>query len=134
MNLLLDTHIALWALADDKRLSERARLLVENEGNRVFCSVISAWEVSIKHALHPERMLVGGGEFMGLCDTAGFDELPVAGRHVRALETLQRTKGAPAHKDPFDRMLIAQAKADGLLLLTHDSLIDGYDEPCVLLV
>ncbi len=134
MNLLLDTHIVLWALADDERLPERARLLVGDEGNRVFCSAVSAWEVSIKHALRPDRMLVGGAEFADLCQTAGFDELPVATRHVRALETLRRDEKAPAHKDPFDRMLVAQAKADDLLLITHDALVGAYDEPCVLLV
>ena len=134
MRLLLDTHIALWALADDPKLSGRARMLIEDEGNDVLYSAASAWEVAIKHAIHPDRMLAGGGDFMAYCADAGFAELPVAGRHVSALETLRRPCGEPAHNDLFDRIMVAQAKADGLLFVTHDSLIGGYGEDCVLLV
>ena len=132
MRLLLDTHIALWALSDDPRLPGRARLLIQNEGNGVAVSAASVWEVAIKHAAHPDKMLVGGAEFMALCVEAGFTELPVAGRHVAALESLSRPAGAPAHNDPFDRIMLAQAKADGLLFITRDALIVGYGEDCVL--
>lgn len=132
MRVLLDTHIALWALTDDPRLSARARLLIEDAGNDVLFSLASAWEVAIKHAAHPDKMLVSGADFMILCAEAGFVELPVVGSHVAALETLRRADGVPVHNDPFDRIMLAQAKADGLLFVTHDSLINGYGEACVI--
>ena len=134
MRLLLDTHIALWALADDPRLPGRARLLIEDGGNSVLYSAASAWEVSIKHAAHLDRMLVSGPGFMGYCERAGFAELAIAGRHVEALEKLRRAPGSAPHNDPFGRIMLAQAKADGLLLVTHEALMAGYGEACVLLV
>jgi len=126
MRLLLDTHIAIWAIEDNAKLPGKARFLIEDMGNDVFYSVASAWEVAIKHAVHPERMLADGAGFMAHCRESGFCELPVYGNHVEALETLQRPEGAPAHNDPFDRIMLAQAKADGMLFVTHDHLIEGY--------
>lgn len=134
MRILLDTHIALWALSDDPKLPGQARLLIEDVGNSVFVSAASSWEIAIKHAAHPDKMFIGGSEFMALCAGAGYVELPVAGRHVAALETLRRSEDSPAHNDPFDRIMVAQAKADGLLLVTHDSLVAAYEEDCVLFV
>ena len=132
MRLLLDTHIALWAVEDNPRLSGQARLLIADESNEIVCSAASAWEVAIKHALHPDKMMIDGKEFIGLCAEAGLAELPIAHRHVEALETLSRCEGAKPHNDPFDKIMLAQAKCDGLLFLTHDSLMDAYEEPCLL--
>lgn len=132
MKLLLDTHIVLWALADNAKLPGKARLLIEDEGNDVFFSAASAWEVSIKHAAHPDRMRISGLDFMDYCFRAGFIELPVFGRHVEVLETLRRGEGAGSHNDPFDRIMISQAKVDKMLFLSHDSLIANYEEDCIL--
>ena len=63
---------------------------------------------------------MGASEFMDYCEASGFSQLPISGRYVRALETIERPAGAVPHNDPFDRTMLAQAKADGLLLLTHD--------------
>lgn len=134
MRLLLDTHLILWALDDSPRLPPQVRYLIEDATNELFYSVASAWEVQIKHMNAPLKMLIDGDTLMSRCDEGGLIQLPVAGRHVGTLKSLARNPEAKPHKDPFDRMLIAQAKADGLLLLTRDSLLSGYNEPCVLVV
>lgn len=121
MNILLDTHIALWALSDDQRLSATARTLILDDSNRIFTSVASMWEVAIKKALKPHLIPVSGIEFLHFCEHAGFESVPVRERHVIALESLP-----PVHADPFDRMLISQAKAEGMLFLTHDTTLAGY--------
>lgn len=132
MKLLLDTHILLWALADDPKLPLTARRLIADESNTVVYSSASLWEVSIKHALHPDRMPASAATLLEFCEAAGYESLPIANRHVLALETLVRDPAAPPHNDPFDRIMLAQAKADGLVFLTHDSLIPAYGEECVL--
>jgi PIN domain nuclease of toxin-antitoxin system len=124
VNLLLDTHIALWALTDDPRLSEEARELISVAGIRVFASVASMWEVASKRAIKPEKMPLSGVEFLHYCEQAGYASLPVRGKHVIALESLP-----DIHGDPFDRILIAQARAEALLFLTHDTMLGRYGEP-----
>jgi PIN domain nuclease of toxin-antitoxin system len=90
------------------------------------------WEIAIKHALHPDNVAFTGKELAGFCKEAGFLPLEVRDRHVFALETLSRPADAPRHNDPFDRMLIAQAKAENMVFLTHDSLIPYYGEQCIM--
>ena len=132
MRVLLDTHILLWALTDDPRLPTPARAIITDGGNAVFYSAASLWEIAIKHAAHPDRMPVGAREIADYCSEATFDPLPIAERHVLALETLTRPADAPPHHDLFDRIMIAQAKTDTLLFITHDNLIPAYNEPCIL--
>ena len=132
MNLLLDTHILIWALNDDPRLSQKARDLILDHDNVVCYSTVSIWEVSIKHSLHPEKIEFGGKELAGYCQEAGFHCQGIQDKHVFALETLTRPETAPKHNDPFDRMLVAQAKSDNLFLVTHDSLIPYYQEKCII--
>lgn len=134
MNLLLDTHIALWYLNGDARLSEQAKAYIDNEENSVYFSVASLWEIEIKHTLHPDRMASSCGDVLERCERAGFALLPLHPEHIGQLYTLRRGAGAPLHKDPFDRILICQAKAESMLLLTHDSLLADYNEPCVVSV
>ena len=134
MNLLLDTHILIWALNDDPRLPKKAKEMILDPKNAVYYSSISIWEVSIKHMLHPENVTFSGEELSGYCQEAGYIQVEMRDRHVYALETLKREKGAPDHSDPFDRILIAQAKAENLTFLTHDALLPFYGEKCVALV
>ena len=134
MNLLLDTHIVIWALADDPKLPQKARELILDQSNTVYFSIISLWEVVLKHAIRPDEVPYSGKDFYEACQRAGFDILPGKPEHILAVEGLKRKEGAPAHKDPFDRLLIAQAKTEGLRFVTHDGLIPGYGEPCVLSV
>lgn len=134
MKLLLDTHIAIWAIENNPRLPKKALLLIDDRGNDIYYSTASAWEVAIKHAIRPNSMLMSGDEFMSYCEASGFWEFPISGGHVRALESLSRPDGAPKHNDPFDRIMLAQAKQGGMLFLTHDHLMGDYGEECVLLV
>ena len=134
MKLLLDTHIALWALTDDPKLPAIARRLIEDESNDIYVSAASAWEVSIKHATHPDKMLVDSTAYIGYCIDAGFRQLPISHVHVSLLETPQRPEGSPQHNDPFDRIMLAQAKFEGMLFITHDALMADYNEPCIMTV
>ena len=129
--LLLDTHIALFTLVGDSRLHENARALVEDIRNEVYFSSASVWEIAIKHAKRPDEMPMPPDEFVALCRAAGCYELPVLPEHALLLSTLSRSPDAPSHKDPFDRMLICQAKHEHMLLVTQDRLLPAYNEPCV---
>ena len=131
MNLLLDTHLLIWALNDDKRLSDVARNMILDPGNMIYYSPVSIWEVAIKHAIHPENVEFTGKEFAEYCGEAGYISVEMRDKHVFSLETLARKEGAPEHRDPFDRMLLAQAKAENMSFLTHDALISYYEETCI---
>ena len=111
MKLLIDTHILLWALLDDDRLPQKARELLTHTENDVYYSIISLWEIELKHLLRP-----------------------LHSRHIFALSSLYRPDTAKPHKDPFDRLLICQAKCENMVFLTHDALLADYNEPCVRLV
>ena len=134
MNLLLDTHILLWALSEDKRLSEKARELILEPGNALYYSVVSAWEVAIKHALHPDNVKLSGKELSEYCRQAGFLPLDLRDKHVAVLEGIRRGEDAPKHNDPFDRILLSQAKAENMSFLTHDTMFYGYHESCTIFV
>lgn len=134
MRILLDTHIALWYALGDSRLPAQARDLIRNGARSVHYSVVSVWEIAIKHSLIPRKMPVSDERFCALARTLGFGYVPLARKHIAALKTLSLTQGAKEHRDPFDRMLLCQAKTEGLVLLTHDALLQGYAEPCVRVV
>lgn len=134
MNILLDTHIALWAVADTGKLSREVIELLESAENKVFYSIVSVWEVAIKHRIRPEQMPVPEEEFVRLCQKTGFVHLPIKNEHIFLLKTLERTSTAPKHNDPFDRLLLAQAKYENLKLFTHDSLLPYYGEDCIMYV
>ncbi len=132
MNLLLDTHILIWALVDDLRLSKKAREIISDQENTIYYSTVSVWEVSIKHTLHPDNVEFTGKDLSEFCKEAGFLPLEMKEKHVHALETIVREEGAPPHHDPFDRMLVAQAKAENMFFITHDLLIPFYREKCII--
>lgn len=134
MNIILDTHVLIWALNDDPELSKKAVEYILNPANDIYYSTVSIWEVAIKHAIHPDNVTFSGKEFAGYCTEAGYFNLPVYDKHVFAMETLQRPADAPKHNDPFDRLLIGQAKAENMMFLTHDTLIPYYNEKCVISV
>ena len=132
MNLLLDTHIAIWALNDDSSLSEKARELILDPHNVPYYSAISVWEVLLKHARRPNDIPFDEKDFSEGCKEAGFVPLTLSDKHILAVGSLFRTGAAKEHNDPFDRLLLAQAKVENLSLLTHDELICGYGERCVI--
>jgi PIN domain nuclease of toxin-antitoxin system len=124
MKFLLDTHLVLWAFFQQKRLSAQARSIMEAPENQLAFSVVNLWEIAIKRGLGKR-----GFEFdprilrRALLDD-GYEELPVLGSHAVALDSLP-----PIHRDPFDRILIAQAMVEGITLLTADATIARYPGP-----
>ncbi len=118
--LLLDTHVFLWWQANDRRLQQGARDAIASAPT-VFVSAASAWEAAIKSALGRLRLPVPLGEGV---DAAGFLRLPILFEHAEAAAGLP-----PHHADPFDRMLLAQARLEGLTLVSHDGLLRPYGVP-----
>jgi len=132
MNILLDSHILLWTLDGSSQMAEKGRELITDVHNEIYYSAASIWELSIKHQLHPKQIRYPAKMLRELCQQAGFTEVPVLVSHVEAMETLSRPQDAPRHKDPFDKILIAQAKATGMMFLTHDAMLPYYDESCII--
>ena len=132
MNLLLDTHVAIWALNDDPALSVKARELIMEPDNTIYYSAVSVWEVMLKHARRPNDIPFDEKDFLEGCRESGFVSLSLTDKHILCARTLSRVEGAKEHNDPFDRLLLAQAKAESFSFLTHDELIPGYGERCVL--
>ena len=124
MKLLLDTHILLWAANQPERLSAQAIALLEDPDNELLFSAASLWEVSIKNSLGRDDFKVDARLLRrGLLDN-GYIELPVTSAHAVYVESL------PAiHKDPFDRILIAQATSEGITLVTADAKVAKYPGP-----
>ena len=124
MKLLLDTHLLLWAAGSPEQLPLAARQLMENEHNELFFSPTSLWEIAIKHSLGREDFRVDARVLRrGLLDN-GYIEIPIVSEHTVFIDSLPLI-----HKDPFDRILIAQATVEGITLLTMDGLIAKYPGP-----
>jgi len=134
MKILCDTHILIWFLTGDDQLSLKARTIIENEENEIYFSLVSVWEISIKPSRKPQYLSLSSERFIELCESQGFLEYPIDRRHILAVDTLQRPVHTPEHHDPFDRLLLSQAKIDKLTFITHDSLIPDYNEPCIVSV
>jgi len=115
---LADTHALLWWLADDPRLSAGAREVIAAGETPVYFSAASIWEAEIKAAA---GKLTVPDELLDALDADGFVELPMAARHAREAARLP-----PLHRDPFDRMLVAQARAEGMTVITRDPKIKEY--------
>lgn len=128
--IMLDTHILLWMIFGDEQLSQKARMLIKQNIGRIYYSIASMWEVQIKYMLG--KMPISGIEFMHYCEQSGYHKLPIDDLHVVELAGLVRDEDAPPHNDPFDRIMISQAKAEGFLFLSHDSMLAAYNEPCVI--
>jgi PIN domain nuclease of toxin-antitoxin system len=124
MKLLLDTQLLLWAAGEPERLPTAARKMIDDARNQLMFSAASLWEVAIKSGL-------GRGDFVadarllrrGLMDN-GYDELAIVGEHAVAIASLP-----PIHRDPFDRMLVAQSAIEGIRLLTADPVVAQYPGP-----
>ncbi|TPQ28701.1 type II toxin-antitoxin system VapC family toxin [Methylomonas koyamae] len=124
MKLLLDTHLLLWTAGMPNKLSPAARQWLENPEHELVFSAASLWEIGIKRGLGRSDFLVDARLLRrGLLDN-GYNELPIKSEHAVFIDSL------PAiHKDPFDRMLVAQASVEGFLLLTADSTVAQYPGP-----
>ncbi len=119
MRLLLDTHAFLWWLSDWEQIASATREAIADPDNEVFVSAVSGWEIAIKKA---RGRLVAPDNLGAVVEEKGFAHLPLT------FEQAERTAALPTHhRDPFDRMLIAQAQAEGLVLVTRDARIPLYD-------
>jgi PIN domain nuclease of toxin-antitoxin system len=122
VKLLLDTQVVLWWTHDSRRLSDTARELVGNPRHDVLLSAVVAWEIAIKRSLG--KLQVRPGLVAELVADGGATELPVSVAHATELERLPLH-----HRDPFDRMLIAQARIEGAVLVSSDGALRDYDVP-----
>ena len=121
MKVLLDTHLLLWAASEQPPLTQEAREVIEDSDTELVFSAASIWEVAIKSGLGREDFRVDARLLRrGLLEN-GYTELAITGSHAVAVDSLP-----PLHKDPFDRMLIAQARVEGILLLTADPAVARY--------
>ena len=127
--ILLDTHMILWAMLDDPKLNDKMRNIIMDPNNTIYYSIASMWEVQIKYDI--KKMPISGIEFIHYCEQSGYHKLPIDDLHVVELAGLERDESAPYHNNPFDRILLSQAKAEGFSFLTHDPLFRGYNEPCL---
>ena len=124
MRLLLDTQILLWTISESRRLSAEARALIGDTGSEITFSVVTLWEVAIKTARGRGDFQIDVGSLRRQLLDNRFAELIVTGAHAVALATLPRL-----HRDPFDRMLVAQATVEGVTLLTADPAVARYPGP-----
>lgn len=134
MKILLDTHILLWAMMDRPALSPKSREIIAENRKNLCYSIVSIWEIAIKHRLHPENLLSSGTDVVKLCKEANLRSLSLTNEHIAAFEKLTRANNAPSHKDPFDQILISQAIAENMVFLTHDKTLQHYDSADIMVV
>ena len=124
MKILLDTHLILWAAGCPDELPDEARRMIEDESNELFFSVVSIWEIAIKASLQKMNFQIDVRLLRRNLFDNGYIELPIQSVHAVFIQSL------PAiHQDPFDRMLVAQATEEGILLLTSDVIVAQYPGP-----
>jgi len=121
VRILLDTHLLLWSVASSRRLPKQARALLLDAANEVFYSAASVWEVAIKSALRRSDFRVDPTVLVRALVQSGFAELPVSAAHAAGVARLP-----VIHRDPFDRLLVAQSVAEPLTLLTNDAMLARY--------
>ena len=124
MNLLLDTHLLLWAAGEPQRLSSKARTLLLDPAHQPVFSAASLWEIGIKRGLGRADFDVDPRRLWRMLLVNGYQELPITTEHTLAVGQLP-----PLHKDPFDRILVAQARVEGFQLLTADTIVAQYGTP-----
>jgi PIN domain nuclease of toxin-antitoxin system len=126
VNVLLDTHVALWAIIDSPRLTKKARELIESPRSTLWVSAASVWEIAIKHSLGRGDMPVSSQGALRYFRESGYRLLAIEPEHAAAVENL------PAlHADPFDRILVAQALVEPMRLITHDSVVARYSDTII---
>lgn len=126
MNLLLDTHVALWAITDNSKLSQKARELIQSPKAAIWISAASVWEIAIKYALGRGDIPVSSQDAVGYFRESGYRFLAVEAEHAMAVGGL-----AAHHQDPFDRILVAQALIEPMRLMTHDPIVTLYSDTII---
>jgi len=123
MRILFDTHALIWFLTDSPRLSANVRELLLRQESRLFFSSVSMLEIAIKHSLKPVAMPCTADAVHADALASGITEIPFISRHAQEVGSLPWL-----HRDPFDRMLLAQARAEGMILLSHDGDVIRYGD------
>lgn len=126
MNLLLDTHVALWAITDSPKLPQKARDLIISSKTTVWVSAATIWEIAIKYSLGRGDMPVSSQDATRYFQEAGYRFLAIEAEHAIAVEELP-----PHHNDPFDRILVAQALVEPMRLMTHDPMVALYNDTII---
>lgn len=126
MNLLLDTHVALWAITDSPKLPPKARELIASPKTNVWISAASIWEIAIKHALGRGDMPISAQDARRYFSESGYRLLAIEAEHALAVEDLPTH-----HGDPFDRILVAQALMEPMRLMTHDAMVALYSDTII---
>jgi PIN domain nuclease of toxin-antitoxin system len=125
VKLLLDTHILLWWLSNNPKLGAKTRAMISDPRAEPMVSIASFWEVAIKSRIG--KLNEFGSLLMAQAKSEGFGVLHVEPRHLAVLERLERV---PGHNDPFDHLIVAQAKAENAMLITGDKQLRGYGVDC----
>lgn len=120
----------LWAFTNDPMLSPDAIELISNDDNEIFYSTLSTWEIALKHSLHPDMLPIDEKSFLEYCSKSGFKNIVLTNEHIQALAKLKST-GETNHKDPFDRMLMAQAISEQMVFLTQDRKLTAYQSDLI---
>lgn len=123
MNLLLDTHVALWATSDSPQLPQQTRKLIASPKTNVWISAASLWEISVKPSLGRGDMPISDQDALRYFSESGYRRLPIEPEHTVAVENLPKH-----HHDPFDRIIVSQAFVEPMHLMTHDALLAVYSD------
>ena len=123
MKILLDTHVILWALEDSPRLPFAVREMLIDDSNEIYISVVSLWEIAIKHKKQPDNMPFSATQIRDYCQRAGYIFLSLNLDNISVYEKNDFSK----HLDPFDQMLVAQSASHNMRLLTHDDKLKLYN-------
>ena len=134
MNILLDTHIAIWAITDDKRLGKRARDLMLDPGNNLYYSAVSVLEVDMKSKSRKANLGFSSADFVNYCRLAGYIHSPLKEEHITSANDLIWDDVTEEHRDPFDRILLAQTKNEKMHFMTGDSKIAHFKTNCIISV
>lgn len=121
MRVLLDTHLLLWAMAASRKLPRAVKTQLLDPANEIYYSAASVWEIAIKQGLRRKDFRIELDALLEALPAAGFVELPVTAKHAAGVARLP-----PIHKDPFDRLLVAQSMAEPMTLLTNDAALSDY--------
>ena len=132
MNILMDTHIAIWALADDSRLNKYARELLLDPGNNLYYSALSVLEVDMKSKSRKNNLGFSSKDFVDYCRSAGYIQSPLKEEHITKANDLIWDGNEEEHRDPFDRILLAQAIAENMRFMTADKKIPYFKTNCII--
>ncbi len=132
MRILLDTHILLWLISDNPQLSQDARDILNNKDNQIFYSTVNIWEIAIKRKLHPDKFDFLPEDIVSYAGISNIKDLPLLDKHTLWWDRFSMLPGETEHKDPFDRILVCQALAENMKLMTHDSKIPLFDVNCII--